>query len=134
MGIYEVRRENVVRISGKYPSDKAFCEAAGVDRSWFSQVKTGKKNLGNKAARKIEVNLGLKPGTLDKEIEQVPSDPLGTGFAVEQLVTRMPLAVRSALLNLLLAVDQTLKHQELQQRANEAHPTPHDKGDPADKA
>lgn len=120
MGIYEVRRENVIRISEKYPSDKAFCEAAGVDRSWYSQVKTGRKNLGNKAARKIEVNLGLRPGTLDKEIEAVPSDPLGAAFAIEQIVSHFPLQLRSAVLNLVLAMDQALKQQETTTKSESA--------------
>lgn len=59
------RLSTLLLLSKEYRSDAAFADAVGISASFFGQIKRGERNVGEKLARRIEVNLGLQPGSLD---------------------------------------------------------------------
>lgn len=61
----EIRYQNLMQLLTKYKKVSEFCEKIGISASYFSQIKTKRKNIGDMMARKIEIELGLKKGFLD---------------------------------------------------------------------
>ncbi|WP_444901321.1 LexA family protein [Microbulbifer sp. SSSA007] len=74
MDIREVRRENLRQIVEGYASKAEFGRVFGVDPTYISQLLNGHRNLGEKAARKLENTLGLDQGTLDNT-DSSPATP-----------------------------------------------------------
>ena len=76
MGIYDTRRTNLRAILGNYDKDGDFGEKIGCDSSRLSQLKTGRANIGEAAARQIEKADGKPQGWLDipTEIQQVNAE------------------------------------------------------------
>lgn len=67
MDINEIRRANLRLLLARYPTIRAFAEAADTDPAYVSQILSDKtkRSLGNELARKIENNLGLNHGWMD---------------------------------------------------------------------
>ncbi len=106
MEIAATRRLNLLALCAdkkKYPSDKAFAETIGVQPSYFSQVRSGSKLLGDGLSRKIELALGLTKGTLDLPVAASPQlagadKHVAAGIALQKL----PAAVRDHIADLIL--------------------------------
>lgn len=68
----QIRRDNLLKLLGRYESDSDFCLHADIAAGYLSQLKMGGKpigegrNIGEKVARKIELAVGLENGWLDR--------------------------------------------------------------------
>lgn len=67
MTIESVRRENLSRLVAVYESQLMFATQAGLSGQYLSQLLMGRRNIGEKTARKIEASLNLDSGALDRE-------------------------------------------------------------------
>ena len=88
----EIRLANLLALAANYRRLADFCERIGVSPSYFSQVKSGRKALGDVMVRKIEEKLGLHRGYMDtiregaEETKRPPaSDALAVAYAIESL-------------------------------------------------
>ena len=81
--INEIRVRNLMVLATKFDSDRQFCAAAGLNHSYYPQLKSGMKRIAGPRARRIERQLGLDPLYLDTEhpssappvVEAPPPDP-----------------------------------------------------------
>lgn len=78
--LFERRRENLSRIidqwiaSQRFKTGKEICEYYGLSATYVAQLLNSKRQIGEKAARELEQQLGLKSMSLDQQelqIEQV---------------------------------------------------------------
>ncbi len=68
MSLSNLRLKNLLKlIDNEYKNQADFSNKAGYEPSFISQLVTGRRNCGEKVARKIEGNLGLPVGYLDRE-------------------------------------------------------------------
>lgn len=65
MNTADTRYRNILALLRGYEHDAQFAEAAGISTSYLSQIKNRSRNLGEKAARNIEANLGFAEHSLD---------------------------------------------------------------------
>lgn len=61
----EIRRHNLKKLSEQFESQRAFADALDVTPGYASQLLLGSCKFGEKAARKIELQLKKPPGWLD---------------------------------------------------------------------
>lgn len=85
MDINERRIASLRTIMGKL-SQKEFAEAHDLDASYLSQLLNGHRKLGEKAARNLEVKIGLAAGMLTSPPAEEPSNAAPTN--VVRLPTR----------------------------------------------
>ena len=78
--LFERRRENLSRIidqwiaSQRFKTGKEICEYYGLSATYVAQLLNSKRQIGEKAARELEQQLGLKSMSLDQQelqLEQV---------------------------------------------------------------
>ena len=87
--IREIRRENLIRLVHSYKSQRQFAQSVGLVPSHASQLLSGKREMGEEVARRIEEALGmpdgfmsLEPGTplsmpvIEPALQILPSDEL----------------------------------------------------------
>ena len=65
MEIHAVRLNILRREVGKFPTIAAFARHYGVDTTYISQLLNGHRNLGERAARNLEIKLGWDPMSMD---------------------------------------------------------------------
>lgn len=65
MNTADTRYRNILALLRGYERDAQFADAAGISTSYLSQIKNRTRNLGEKAARNIEANLGFAEHSLD---------------------------------------------------------------------
>lgn len=63
MNITELRKAALARLIGG-KKNKEFADMYELDASYISQILNGHRPMGEKAARNLEVKIGLKAGTL----------------------------------------------------------------------
>lgn len=63
--IFQIRQRNLASKLADYRTQEEFSEVAEVSVSLVSQILNFHKNMGDKIARRIEKNLGLKHGYMD---------------------------------------------------------------------
>lgn len=63
--IQDIRRQNFARLLAEYETNKAFADATGLPAAFVSQIKTGRRDIGEEVARKMERNLRLHHGYMD---------------------------------------------------------------------
>ena len=56
-------------LGGRYETQYAFAAAANMNVQYLNQLLTGKRNLGEKTARKIEKSMNLDAGWLDRAMD-----------------------------------------------------------------
>lgn len=61
----DFRRAHLIRLIERHGTLDHFSEVVGLAPSYLSQLKTGKRGMGPRTARKIEAALKLDRGTLD---------------------------------------------------------------------
>lgn len=61
----DIRLSNLLDLSSGYGKIVDFCRKVGMNPSYYSQIKSGKKAIGDDIARKVERALGLDRGYLD---------------------------------------------------------------------
>lgn len=111
----EIRLTNLLALAAGYKRNSQFCERIGMNPTYFSQVKTGRKSIGDELARRIEQSLGLPRGYLDtpKTDKQrdgnVPIETLSAAYALEALAP----AVRDTITRLIY----TLAAEAAEQKA-----------------
>lgn len=87
----EIRLANLLALAAGYKKNTLFCERISMNPTYFSQLKTGRKAVGDDLARRIEQQLGLPRGYLDTpKVEgrtsgQIPAETLGVAYALESL-------------------------------------------------
>lgn len=88
----EIRLNNLLALSSKYGRIVDFCDRIAMNPSYFSQIKSGKKAIGDDIARKVEEKLGLPRGYMDsaQDEDKLPSKPpetdaLATAYSIEAL-------------------------------------------------
>lgn len=89
MDIKSVRRDSLQRlVDARAAGNKAeFGRKYGIDPTYISQLLTGHRAMGEKAARKLEGLIGLESGYLD--------NPLNAGRTLEQAVPHIGSSVRA---------------------------------------
>lgn len=91
MDTADTRYQNILALLNGYEHDAQFADAAGISTSYLSQIKTRTRNLGEKAARRIEINLGLDTGKLDEPGAYAGSrQDADEGRAQDDLETHQP--------------------------------------------
>ena len=65
MGAKQWRADNLCRLVSGYRTRWAFSARAGISEAYAYQILTGRRGLGERAARKIEERLGLDSDWLD---------------------------------------------------------------------
>jgi len=91
MDIREIRRENLRRLVEKFGTKAKFGRHYDVDATYLSQILNGHRNLGEKAARKLEKSLNLNEFELDK-LEGDDADISATTFGIPDVSgVRVPL-------------------------------------------
>jgi transcriptional regulator with XRE-family HTH domain len=63
-------------IDEKFASQAEMARASGMPSQWVSDALHGRCSFGEKAARKIEENLGLPAGWLDKATGRAPAQEM----------------------------------------------------------
>lgn len=66
MDIRKVRRERLKAAVGEFPTVAAFAKKFKLDATYIRQLLGGHREVGEKAARGIEVAMGKSPGWLDQ--------------------------------------------------------------------
>lgn len=69
MEMTEIRKSNLRMLVGRYETQYAFAAAANMNVQYLNQLLTGKRNLGEKTARKIEKSMNLDAGWLDRAMD-----------------------------------------------------------------
>ncbi|HRX62780.1 MAG TPA: helix-turn-helix transcriptional regulator [Candidatus Competibacter sp.] len=67
MDIAVIRLHNLRRLVSRHDTQQEFAAAAGISGQYLNQLLMGRRNLGEKTARKIERALRLTPGELDAD-------------------------------------------------------------------
>lgn len=67
MDVKQIRFQNFKSLLGKAESQRAFADTVGLAVAFVSQVNTKRRAVGDDAARRIEVALGLPRGWMDKQ-------------------------------------------------------------------
>ena len=72
MSVHDFRRANLERLIEEYGGGtiERFAVLADQNPSYLSQIRNGTRNMGNQAARKIEVALGLSDAWMDLNHDQ----------------------------------------------------------------
>ena len=65
--IYKIRHSNLEYLLKKYESGANLGKLTEISSSYLSHVKAGRRNLGDKLARKIEINLELPSTWMDRK-------------------------------------------------------------------
>jgi len=81
----DFRRAHLIRLIERYGTLDHFSEVVGLAPSYISQLKTGKRGMGPRTARKIELALELDRGTLD-----VPPPGHDLDKELQRLLSEMP--------------------------------------------
>ena len=103
--IREIRRYHLRRLLEGYPTQRQFADATDLAPAHISQMLTGNREMGDSVARRIEVSLGLAPGTLDRD--ELPIENVDLDALLKQGLT-------SDKLKLLSDYDKlSFKHQEM---------------------
>ena len=71
--IYNARRENLMAFLEAFETQEALAEVCDLDPAYVSAVINKRRNMGDKVARKVELNLELLIGSLDRR-EKWPQD------------------------------------------------------------
>lgn len=69
MTIQDIRRENLTRLVEQYGSQRKLSDATGLAPTYIHQMLSSIRGIGEKTARKIEINTGLPDGWLDKPFD-----------------------------------------------------------------
>ncbi len=113
----EIRVRNLMVLATKFDSDRQFCAAAGLNHSYYPQLKNGMKRIAGPRARRIEHQLGLPPMYLDTEHASVappvvePPDPR-TDHQVVAALGALPKDVRDQIKRLVFELSLALPRQE----------------------
>jgi SOS-response transcriptional repressor LexA len=70
MDINTVRLDALRREISHFPTLAAFARHYGLDSTYLSQLLNGHRNLGEKAARNLEVKLGWPPRSMDRPVDE----------------------------------------------------------------
>lgn len=87
MDIHTVRLRALREEISKFPTLAAFARHYGLDTTYISQLLHGHRNMGEKAARKLEAKLGWAPMTMDRQ---------GLGTEEPSVAYRQPFAPEEA--------------------------------------
>lgn len=74
--IQDIRQQNLQQLSGAYASQRLFADALDATPGYINQLLNGHRAIGEKAARKIEGQLGLKHLALDEDNEPLEGEYL----------------------------------------------------------
>lgn len=72
MEIHAIRLQTLREAIAQFPTLVAFARQYGLDATYLSQLLHGHRNMGEKAARKLEAKLGWPPMTLDQVGAEAP--------------------------------------------------------------
>lgn len=94
----DIRLANLCALSSAYKKINLFCERIDMNPTYYSQLKSGRKAIGDDLARRIEEKLGLPRGYMDtpkiagtskgeqsQQSATIPSETLGVAYALECL-------------------------------------------------
>lgn len=101
-----IRLRNLLSLAEQYPRNIDFCERVKMNPTYFSQIKSGKKAIGDEIARKVESLLGLDRGFMDvthgdeSRTRSPSSDALAMSYAIDSL----PAPIRDAFKRLIYQV------------------------------
>lgn len=118
MDIKQIRLHNFLALAAGYETKQDFCQAIGIRPAYFSQVKAGTKAIGDKVARRIEEQLDIPTGFLDKlqgtrnTDEQLPNSQ---SINLAYLIDDMPPIIRERMRSLILAVAAELGEKSAKQ-------------------
>lgn len=99
MEIKQTRLRNLLSLAEHYRRNIDFCERIEMNPTYFSQIKSGKKAVGDEIARKVEALLGLDRGYLDVahgEDRVQQRAPSSEAMAVAYAIDSLPTPIRDA--------------------------------------
>lgn len=96
----DIRRANFLQLASRYPRIRHFCEAAGLEPSYYSQIKASSKALGDKLARELERRLGLPRGWFD--LPQPEGEPISDELSLAYTLQTLPAPLRESVKRLVL--------------------------------
>lgn len=111
------RKTNLIKILGKFDSQRDFAEFIGIDPSQISQYVNGTRNLGEKTARRIEIKLGLAPywfdTNQDPEAPEIlrPQEDRSTYYRKIDAMSKDDLATLDVLMSIAERFKLTPKHK-----------------------
>ena len=87
-----IRLRNLLALADKYKKIIDFCQRIEMNPSYFSQIKNGKKSIGDEIARRVEEKLGIPRGYLDvlhdsvtEENKPPEADSLAIAYSIEAM-------------------------------------------------
>lgn len=92
--IKDIRRENLVRLTKSYKSQRQFAQGTGLATSHLNQLLNGVREMGEEVARRIENSLGLSVGFMSIDPDMPPAPPI-----IEPELQRLPADELSLLTN-----------------------------------
>lgn len=102
MDITGIRLANIEQLVTKFRYGKDFCQAAGIDPTYLSQLRSGAKVLGTELARRIEERMGLAFGHLDALHEADPPAQQGNTSLILAALDSLSPAVRKSMIDLIM--------------------------------
>lgn len=106
MEIKAIRLRNLLSLAEQYPRNIDFCERVKMNPTYFSQIKSGKKAIGDEIARKVEAHLGLDRGFIDVMHGEAPHPraPSSEALAMSYAIDSLPAPIRDAFKRLVYQV------------------------------
>lgn len=102
----EIRQKNLLRLIGDEKLS-VFARKHGIDATFLSQIKTGKRTLGEKAALKMEMSIGLEPGCLSR-IDLSTVDGISDDEIISVVTAAIPSLSQDAKTKLLKVISASL--------------------------
>lgn len=101
-----IRLRNLLSLAEQYHRNIDFCERVKMNPTYFSQIKSGKKAIGDEIARKVESLLGLDRGFMDviHGDEPRPRSPSSEALAMSYAIDSLPTPIRDAFKRLIYQV------------------------------
>jgi SOS-response transcriptional repressor LexA len=90
MEIHAIRLHALREEIAKFPTLVAFARHYGLDTTYISQLLHGHRNMGERAARKLETQMGWPPMTLDRGAVEAPAHLMSNVSVAERGLRQVP--------------------------------------------
>lgn len=115
MEVKAIRLNNLLTLLSRYKTINEFCEFIEMEPSYLSQIKGGRKSIGDRWARRLESKFGMELGELDALFpaqQPVEREPEADVMAVALAIESLPESIRYQLKNLIFRVSNELEARQ----------------------
>lgn len=112
MEVKAIRLNNLLALLSRYKTINEFCKFIEMEPSYLSQIKGGRKSIGDRWARRLESKFGMELGELDALFpaqQPVEKEPEADVMAVALAIDSLPESIRYQLKNLIFKVSNELE-------------------------